>query len=233
MRSILQFLPLILLTTLVLACEEDNFAEPTTSLTGRLVYQGEPINVEYNRVSYELYQDGFGKVGPIGSTFTSEGEFSHLLFNGEYKMIIPIGQGPFLPLQNQSGQPDTIRIDLRGNEVMDIEVTPYWRIQNALISAGEDRVGATVSLEQIVTGDQAKDIESVTLYVSKTAFANTQTNVATAAMGGGDIADMNSISLSVDIPEIQPVQNYVFASVGVKFAGVEDLLFSDTERLDF
>ena len=148
-------------------------------------------------------------------------------------MIIPIGQGPFLPLQNQAGGPDTILIDLRGNETMDIEVTPYWRFRNQLLSAGEGQVGATVSLEQVVTGDQAREIESVTLYVSKTAFANTQTNVATTSVGGPDITDANSISLSVDIPDIQPIQDYVFASVGVKFAGVEDLLFSDTERLDF
>jgi hypothetical protein len=228
-----QFLTLFFIATLVLACEKDNFDEPTTSLTGRLVYQGEPINLEYNRVGYELYQDGFGKVGPIGSTFTPEGEFSHLLFNGEYKMIIPIGQGPFLPLQNEKGQADTIFIDLNGSETMDIEVTPYWRFRNQVLIAGEGRVAATVSLEQIVTGDQAREIENVTLYVSKTAFANPQTNVATVGMGGGDITDPGSISLSVDIPDIQPVQNYVFASVGVKFAGVEDLLFSATERLDF
>ena len=228
-----KLLTLLLLGGVLLACEKDNYDEPNARLTGRLLYQGEPIYVEYDRVSYDLYQDGFGKTGPINSRFTPEGEFSHLLFNGEYKMVIPIGQGPFVSPVNAAGQPDTLVINLQGSQDIDLEVTPYWRIRNTILSAGEGRVGATFGLEQITSGDNARDIEYATLYVSKTAFANTQTNVATATVAGGDVADLNAISLSVDIPEIQPVQNYVFASIGVKFAGVEDLIFSATERLDF
>ena len=233
MNTTLQLLTALLTLSLLLGCEKDNFDAPNAQLTGRLLYQGEPIYLEYDRVNYELYQDGFGKFGPIGSTFTPEGEFSHLLFNGEYKMVIPLGQGPFVDMRNDAGAPDTLLIDLRGSQSLAIEVTPYWMVRNTILSAGEGRVAATFSLEQIATGEEARDIESATLYVSKTAFANPQTNVATAGIGGGDIADMNSISLSVDIPELQPVQNYVFASVGVKFAGVDDLIFSPTERLDF
>ena len=232
MKITLQFLSVLLLGALLTACEKDNYDPPSASLKGRLVYQGEPIYVEYDRVGYELYQDGFGKTGAIASTFTPEGEFSQLLFDGEYKMIVPIGQGPFVPLQNSSGTADTMVINLRGSEEMDVEVTPYWMIRNAQLNAGEGNVSTTFGLEQIASGDDARAIESVTLYVSKTAFANPQTNVATASMGGGDITDMNDVSLSVAIPDIQPTQNYVFASIGVKFVDVEDLLFSPTQRLD-
>ncbi|WP_116127155.1 DUF3823 domain-containing protein [Lewinella sp. IMCC34183] len=233
MKTTFRFLTILLAGTLLLACEKDNFDAPSANLTGRLLYEGEPIYLEYNRVSYQLYQDGFGKTGPIGSTFTPEGEFSHQLFNGEYKMVIPPGQGPFVALRNASDQPDTIMIDLRGNQNLDIEVTPYWRIRDAQLNAGEGRVSSTFGLEQIATGNSAREVESATLYVSKTAFANTQTNIATAGIAGGDITDMNNISLSVGIPEIRPTQNYVFASIGVKFVGVDDLIFSATERLDF
>ena len=233
MKTTFRFLTVLLAGSLLLACEKDNFDAPGARLTGRLVYQGEPVYVEYDRVSYELYQDGFGKTGPLGSTFTPEGEFSQQLFDGQYKMIIPVGQGPFVARRNAAGNADTIFIDLRGSESLDIEVTPFWRIRDAQLSAGEGRVGATFGVEQVATGEDARDIESATLYVSKTAFANTQTNVATAGIAGADITDPSSVSLSVDIPDIQPVQNYVFATVGIKFVGVDDLIFSPTQRLDY
>lgn len=233
MKITFQFFTVLLAIILLSTCEKDNFDPPSASLTGRLLYRGEPIYVEYDRVSYELYQDGFGKTGPLGSTFTPQGEFSHLLFDGAYKMIIPVGQGPFVPLKNEAGTADTMLIELRGSEDMDIEVTPYWMIRNTQVNAGEqDSIRGTFSLEQIVGGDEAKDIESVTLYVSKTTFANSQTNVATTSLPGAEIVDPNSVSLKVGIPDLQPIQDYVFASIGVKFVEVEDMIFSPTLKID-
>ena len=231
-KDIVKTLALLLVGGLIVACEKDNFDEPTSSLTGRLVYQGEPILVEYERVGYELFQDGFGKTGSIPSAFTQEGEFAHVLFDGEYKMIIPVGQGPFVPMRNELGNTDTIVVDLRGSEDFDIEVTPYWMIRNPQLSAGEGSVSANFALEQIAMGEDERSVQGITLYVSKTAFANSQTNVATANLSGGDITDFNSISLNVEVPDIQPTQDYVFASIGVRINGVEDLIFSPTVKLD-
>ena len=232
MKNTFQSSIVFVLATALMACEKDNYEPPSALLTGQLVYQGEPIYVEYDRVSYDLYQDGFGKTGPLGSSFTQEGAFSQLLFDGDYKMVIPGGQGPFVTLQNDAGGADTLLIALRGSETLDIEVTPFWMIRNPQLTAGGGNVSGTFALEQIATGDNARDIESATLYVSKTMFANSQTNVATASVGGGDIADVTSVSLSAAVPELVPTQNYVFASIGVKFAGVDDLIFSPTQKLD-
>lgn len=231
MKDKVNYIILLVLGTVLMACEKDNYEPPNALLSGRLLYQGEPIYVEYDRVSYDLYQDGFGKTGPLGSTFTSEGEFSQLLFDGDYKMVIPSGQGPFVPLQTDAGA-DTLRIALRGSTTQDIEVTPFWMIRNPQLTASSGNVTGTFALEQIATGDNARDIENVTLYVSKTAFANSQTNVASTTVGAGDIADVASVSLSAEVPTLVPTQNYVFASIGVKFAGVDDLIFSPTQKID-
>ncbi len=214
------------------SCALDNYDEPTSQLTGRLVYQGNPIYLEFNRVSYELYQDGFGKTGPLGSTFTPEGTFSQLLFDGTYKMVVPNGQGPFL-WGEEADMPDTVTINVSGNTEQDFEVIPFWIINNAQLSGSGNQVTGTFALEQIVTDANAKNIESVTLYISKTMFANSQTNVAITTLEGAAITDINSVSLSAAIPELVPTQNYVFASIGVKFAGVDDLLFSPTEKITF
>ena len=232
MKNILQYIILAIAGSALMACEKDNYEPPNAQLSGRLVYQGEPIYVEYDRVTYELYQDGFGKTGPLTSTFTQEGVFSQLLFDGDYQMVIPSGQGPFVTPQNDTGEADTMLITLRGSETLDIEVTPFWVIQNPQLTAGDGSVTGTLALEQVATGDDARDVESVTLYVSKTAFANSQTNIATTTVAGSDITDVDDVSLSATVPELIPTQNYVFASIGVKFAGADDLIFSPTQKLD-
>ncbi len=45
--------------------------------------------------------------------------------------------------------------------------------------------------------------------------------------------DLNNLQLSVPIPAITPAQNYVFARVGVKIAGVEDRLYSPIQKITF
>ena len=231
MKNILHYIVAVIAGSVLMACEKDNYEPPSALLSGRLLYQGEPVYVEYDRVSYDLYQDDFGKTGPLSSTFTQEGEFSQLLFDGDYKLVIPAGQGPFVTLQNDTGGADTIPIALRGSMTQDIEVIPFWMIRNTQWTAGGNNVTGTFALEQIATGGNAREIESATLYVSKTMFANSQTNVATATIEGGGIADVNNVRLSVVVPELVPTQDYVFASIGVKFAGVDDLIFSPTEKI--
>jgi hypothetical protein len=223
---------LLALSTAIMSCELDNYEPPTSQLSGRIVYQGEPLHFEYNRVSYELYQDGFGKTGPMSSTFTSDGEFSHVLFDGTYKMVVPDGQGPFIWENVGNTESDTLIINVNGSTEMDIEVLPFWMIRNTALTGSGNQVTGSFDLEQIITDANARAIESITLYVSKTLFANSQTNVATSMIEGSAITDVNDLSLSVTVPELVPAQNYVFASIGVKLVGTDDLIFSPTQKIE-
>ncbi len=213
------------------SCEKDNFEEPSSTLTGRIVYKGEALNFEYNRVNYELYQPGFGKTGPIGSVFTPEGGFSQVLFDGNYKFVVPAGQGPFVWKQTAAGKPDSLSISISGSKQMDIEVMPYFMIRTPQLTFAGGKVTGTCKLEKIVTDANAKNIERVTLYISKLQFADSQTNVATANLAGSAITDLNNVSLNVTVPALVPAQNYVFARIGVKFSGVDDMLFGPTVKL--
>ena len=47
----------------VLSCKKDTYAPPALTLTGKLVYKGEALQLQYNQIGYELYQYGFGLVG--------------------------------------------------------------------------------------------------------------------------------------------------------------------------
>lgn len=218
---------------LLISCKKDNYEAPSATLSGKLVYNGAPFGLEKDQVPYELYQFGYGKVGPIGSSFTQEGAYSAVLFDGDYKLIIPNGQGPFLWKKTAGGDPDSIAISMRGNQVLDLEVTPYWMIRDAQLTAAAGQVNATFKVEKIVSDANAKDIDEVTLFINQTQFVSPGNNIGTASMSGASIVDPNNITLNVSIPTITPAQNYVFARVGLKIAGVEDRIFSPLFKLQF
>lgn len=224
---------LVLISGFLSCSKKDNYDAPGSQLTAALLYNGDSIHVEYDRVPYQLYQSGFGKIGAIDGTFDQSGILHSLLFNGDYKFIIPNGQGPFLWKKTAAGNPDTLSITVGGNSTINLDVTPFYMIRNAQISGGGGKVNATFKLEKIITGVDAKDIENVTLYVNKTQFVSGSNNVANAGIDGSAITDINNISLSVNVPGLVPTQNYVFARVGLKIAGIEDRIFSPVTKVTF
>jgi hypothetical protein len=215
-----------------LSCKKDNYSAPGSALTGRLVYKGDVIEVEYNQVPFQVYQFGFGKTGPINGTFAPDGSYSLLLFDGEYKFIIPKGQGPFTWKQTAQGAPDTTTIMLKGNQTLDMEVTPYYMIRGPQLTTSNGKVFGNFKIEQIITGASAKDIERVSLYINKTLFVSGADNIALTNLTGSAITDLNNVNLQVTIPNLVPAQHYIFARIGLKIAGVEDMIFSPVKKID-
>jgi len=226
------FLGVLALASAV-ACKKDNYSAPSSMLIGHLVYNSDTIQVERNQVPFQIYQYGFGKVGPIGSTFAQDGSFSEVLFNGTYKIIIPNGQGPFMWKKTAAGNPDTVNVILKGNQTVDLQVTPYYMIRNANITVSGGTASATCKLDKIITDANAKDVERVSLYINKNQFASGGDNIAKADLAAADITDMNNISLSVAVPAMTPTQNYVYARIGVKITGLEDMIFSPLVKISF
>lgn len=225
------------LCAVVASCKKDNYEAPSSTLKGRVVYQGEALGVETFQVPYELYQFGFGKVGAIGSSFAQDGSYSALLFDGDYKLIIPNGQGPFLWKQTAAGAPDSVAITLRGSQTLDLEVTPYYMIRTPQFTAvGTDSITTSFKAEKIITDSiTGKNIERVSLYINKTQFVsgNGDQRIAFTDLAGSAITDPNNIVVGIKVPAIVPAQNYVFARIGVKIAGVEDMIFSPLQKVQF
>jgi hypothetical protein len=233
MRIKLHYIILLAGSAVIFSCKKDNYEAPSSSLSGKLVYKGEAFGVEKDQVPFQIYQYGFGKVGPIGQSFAQEGTYSALLFNGEYKLIVPNGQGPFLWKKTAAGDPDTLVINMNGNQIMDLEVTPYYMIRNPQIATAAGKVNATFKAEKIITDANAKNIENVGLYINRTQFVSPGNNIANTVLAGSAITDPNNLSLSVTIPTLTPAQNYVFARIGLKIANVEDRIFSPLVKLQF
>ena len=238
MKSTINYI-LLALVIVVTSCKKDNYAEPTSTLKGRLVYKGDPIQLEYNAVPYEVYQPGFGKIGSLGTISTTyfkpEGEYSLLLFDGNYKFVVQNGQGPFIWPQNPQGKPDTVNVTVKGSQTVDFEVLPYYMVRTPAFTKNnaDTSVSATFKLEQIITDARAKNIQTVALYVNKTMFVSGADNVAAATMAGTAITDINNISLKVKVPKIVPTQNYVYARIGVRISGVDDWIFSPVQKIEF
>ncbi len=231
MKLKLQYIGLLACCISMLSCKKDNYDAPSITLSGKLVYQGQTFGVEKDQVPFQLFQFGFGKVGPIGQSFTQEGTYSALLFNGTYKLIIPNGQGPFMWKKTASGAPDSLTINLNGNQVLDLEVTPYYLITDAQVSGAAGKVNAAFKVSKIITDANAKDIENVRLYINKTQFVSAGNNIGSANIDGAAIADPNNVALSVTVPTITPTQNYVFARIGLKVRDVEDRIYSPLVKI--
>lgn len=231
MKSNIQYILLLTLLIGASACKKDNYDAPGSTLKGRLVYKGEEIGLEYNQVPLELYQPGFGKVGAIAATFAQDGAYSTLLFDGNYKVIIPNGQGPFQWKQNAAGGRDSLAVTVSGNQTLDLEATPYFLIRNAVYTVSGTSVSATFRADQIITDASAKSIERINLYINKTQFVSGADNIASAEIAAGAITNPALINLSVTVPAITPTQNYVFARIGLKIAGVEDMIFSPLQKI--
>lgn len=223
---------IIAITLTIISCKKDNYDPLGSRLSGHVVYNGEPIGVEYDQVRFELYQYGFGKTGPMSAVFAPDGSYSMLLFNGEYKFIIPNEQGPFQWRQTPQGTPDSMVIIMSGNQELNIEVMPYYMIRNPQVTVSGANVTGTFNIEKIITGAPAKDIENVSLYINKTQFVSGADNVAMKTVNGSDITNPNNVTLEVTVPTLTPAQDYVYARIGLKIAGVEDRIFSPVKKID-
>ncbi|RYE27286.1 MAG: DUF3823 domain-containing protein, partial [Sphingobacteriaceae bacterium] len=222
----IKYLLYITLITLFASCKKDNYDAPNISLNGRVVYKGVPINVEqtYENTSIiELWQPGFGKIAPINTAIAQDGSYSQMLFKGNYKLTMRDGNGPWMWRRNTAGRPDTVFVNLQGDQSLDLEVTPYYMIRNSKFAINSRNINANFDLEKVITdAANGKNIESVTLYINKTQFVSASSSIANASLN--TVTNFSNISLNVAIPALIPTQNYVFARIAVKIAGVGRLL---------
>ncbi len=233
MKTRYYYILLFMAAVMVSSCQKDNYDAPEVDFTGRIVYKGEAINVQHDNVNFQLWQPGFGASGSIDVAVAQDGGFSAKLFNGNYKLVFVANQGPFLWPKNANGAQDTIAVNLSGSKVMDIEVVPYYMIRNAAFTVSGSTVTASCSLEKIITDGNAKDIERVVLYVNKTQFVDGNNKIVNQELTGAALTNLASLNFSLTVPTIVPAQAYVFARIGVKISGVEDMIFTPVSKLTF
>jgi len=202
-------------------CAKDNITPPTSQLTGRVTYQNQALNVRGGgNVQLELWQRGEFFRNKIQVFVAQDGSYSAELFDGDYKLTRLRDNGPW---QNNT---DSISVTVRGNTVVDVPVQPYFTIGSSTIAKSGGNVTASFSVAK--TGN--RDIESATLYLGYTQFVDTFNQFASATKGSSDLTNLSQpVSLSVTIPA--NARGTIYARVGVKTQGVNELVYSPVQQI--
>lgn len=163
MKTISKFLSMIMLSALALtACTKDNYDAPTSFIKGRVTYQGEALQLRGNEaVKLQLYQRGYEKHDPVDVFVNQDGEFSVCIFDGQYQLITKAGNGPW----TSEGR-DTIEVNLKGHAVQDVEVVPYYLLDDAQMTLNGNKVDASFKVNKIA----GHGIDRVFILLSTTKF---------------------------------------------------------------
>src|SRR6266542_1412629 len=127
MKNKFSLIIFILVLTAFAACKKDDRNKPGATITGRVVYQGQPIGLRSNGVQLELWQNGYQLFTKIPVNINQDGTFSAAVFNGDYKLTRLKGNGPW------ADNTDTIAVQVTGTVSVDVPVDPYFIIKNETI----------------------------------------------------------------------------------------------------
>ena len=169
---------------------------------------------------------------PIRVVVNQDGTFSSSLFAADYKMILPTGVGPYI------ASSDTTVVSVKNNQTMDIEVTPYYMVNNPTYTMSDSIVTATFGINKIITDARARDIQAVYLYINRLLTTDDSNNIASVKLDGSSITNMSSISMKVKMPPlsslglgISTTQTTIFARIGVQINNVNSWLYSPVQEI--
>ena len=223
MRKIFLVTVSLALFILATSCKKDNYDPPKSQLTGRVVFQGQPVGVRSNGVQLELWQPGFQLYTKIPVYVAQDGTFSAMLFDGDYKLTRLKGNGPW------ADNTDTVNVQVRGATIVDVPVDAYFIVKGETFQKNGSNITTTFSLQR---GNTSKNLEDVRLYLGRTTIIDPNNNDAVVTKAASTITDLTQpINLSVAIPASLASKDYVFARVGVKTVGVPELAFSMPQKI--
>lgn len=205
------------------SCEYDNFEEPNAILSGKVVYNGVPVGVRTNGTQLELWQTGYELNTKIPVYVAHDGSYSVALFNGQYKLVRLAGA----PWEAQSN--DTIVIDVKGNTVKDIDVIPYFIIENESFRKGEsDKIIATFTINKIV-----KDAEmtEVNLYVGENILTDQNRHEFVSKVDVSTVTPGDVVTISATLPENLAKEDFLFVRLGVRSNKSNEFYYTQVQKL--
>lgn len=217
------FIGIAAILILFAGCEKDNYEAPKSMFTGRVVYDGQALGVRSNGVQLELWQHGFQLFNKIPVYIAQDGTFSAEVFDGDYKLTLVRGNGPW------ADKVDSINVKVAGATSLEVPVDPYFIIRNESFQNSSTTVTATFTLQQINT---TRSLENVKLYIGQTILVDNIINVASIQSLAANITNLNQpITLTITIPASLVGKGYVFARIGVKTSGVAEYLYSQAQKI--
>ena len=206
---------------LMVGCSLDNYEEPSSMLTGKVAFNGNSVGLSHGKVSFNLYQEGYGKRGPIPVYLAYDGSFSAMLFDGAYRLEIIDNNGPW----NNDIQP--MDIIVTGDTDIEIDVTPYYFLTDVSIVLNGNEVRSLCNVSEV---SPERKLRQLFLCVGPTRFISDQSysyvarrNLMPVNLGGN--------SISVDISDIISEYDMLYARLGLQMEGLQECIYSDVIRI--
>lgn len=206
---------------LMVGCSLDNYEEPSSILTGKVAFNGNSVGLSHGKVSFNLYQEGYGKRGPIPVYLAYDGSFSAMLFDGAYRLEIIDNNGPW----NNDIQPMDIIVN--GDTDIEIDVTPYYFLTDVSIVLNGNEVRSLCNVREV---SPERKLRQLFLCVGPTRFISDQSysyvarrNLMPVNLGGN--------SISVDISDIISEYDMLYARLGLQMEGLQECIYSDVIRI--
>ena len=236
MKKIVNFISFIALCLMVTGCGTDNYDAPTSILQGQILYNGNPIGLRGSSsivnneiipaIELQLYQDGYELHNSIRVTVDQEGKFRSKLFDGQYKMVTKDKNGPWVNSR------DTIIVNVKGNTIQNVPVTPFFIVNNDAITMSADSlVTFTGTIEKI---DPTAVLGSVTLYIGDTQFTDNLYNVANVVVANSKITTYPyTLSETMNLKGDKKVlaSKHLYGRICVKTTGTTEGIFSKVFKL--
>jgi hypothetical protein len=239
---------------LLQSCGKDNqVAYPTSIISGKITYNGEPVGLmstnnqlnsgvaTQNLNTFFLRQTGPQPLsgGDLRVVAKSDGTFTYPTFDGEYT-ILPV---PYkAPYQNFA----PISFTLKGNQTVDIPVTPYFWVSNVTSTFVDSVLNITFRLDRTTPNyvnasgaTVVPDLEFVRVYFGTTNKADNSANIfqrgpfTTTAQGininGNCTLSINLKGTGMTTLEKQTLKaqtGKLFARIGIKTRNITDPLFA-------
>ncbi|WP_085536118.1 DUF3823 domain-containing protein [Massilibacteroides vaginae] len=219
-----KFINIIVLIFITLtSCEYDDFDQPKAMLTGKVVFQGNPVGVRTNGPQLELWESGHALYTKIPVYIAHDGSYSAALFNGKYKLVRLSG-APWEPQSN-----DTVIIDVKGNTIKDIEVIPYLIVRNESFQKNSSgNISAKFIVDKIV---QESNLAEVRLFLGKNILTDQNKHEYVVN------ADVESIILGQEfemiavLPKEISSTDYLFVRIGVRSNKSSEFYYTQTQKI--
>lgn len=208
---------------LLASCEYDNFEAPKSTLSGNIVYEGNPVGVRTRGTRLELWEDGHILRTPMDVHISHDGKFSASLFDGTYKLVRK-GEAPWLPQSS-----DTVVVTVQGNTQMDFPVTPYFTLQNDTYTANGNTLQAQFTIRRVVP---TANVSNVVLYIGRSILTDQNLFEQRVELPAADIQVDQPLRIGTELPATVAGLDYVFVRVGVRSNLSGEYYYSQVQRLD-
>lgn len=217
------FIPCIVALLVFAGCKKDNKEPPSFVISGNVEHNGQALSVRSGGVELELWQYGYQLRNKIPVYLNQDGTFNAKVFPGNYKLTLLRGNGPW------ADKTDSLDVEVKGTSTVKVPVSPYFIIKNVNYQRNGNAITATFNLERVNT---TKPLELARIYIGQTLITDQNNNLANASKAASAIIDLSQpVTITANIPAASASRDFVFVRVGVKTAGVAELLYSQPLEL--